>query len=65
MAVLKDIYNLPAMCVLQDGKYYLAEAGYHDASLDKLLRYYHTNLLPTVNVRLRIPYRRHPRFCDK
>ncbi|XP_052772070.1 SH3 domain-binding protein 2-like isoform X2 [Mya arenaria] len=48
----------------QSGKYYLAEAGHHDMRVNSLLKFYQRNTLPTVNAKLRIPYRRHPRYMD-
>ncbi|KAH3789039.1 SH3 domain-binding protein 2-like isoform X2 [Dreissena polymorpha] len=48
----------------ENKKYFLAEAGHHDNSIERLVRYYHTHNLPTVNAKLRTPFRLHPRYPD-
>lgn len=46
----------------QDGKFFLAQAGPHEDSLEELLYEYYSTDLPNTKVKLSTPYQLHPKY---
>lgn len=46
------------------GEYFLAREGYRHDQLQELLRFYYEEELPTVQVKLKGPYKLHPKFKE-
>lgn len=46
----------------KDHKFCLSDDGYKDELLENVLYYYYENTLPTVDVRLKQPFKLHPRY---